>query len=61
MQPVAMQMPQYVAVMHVPLEGVLHLEIRVMLQHFIYEQRFFLLDVLTSRIESFAYGRTESQ
>ena len=45
--------------MHVLFERVLHLEIRLMLKCFIYEERFVLLDVLNSRIESFAYGRTE--
>ena len=53
------QMPQ--DVMHVLFEGVLHLEIRLMLKSFIYEQRLFLLSVLNSRLESFAYGRTESR
>lgn len=53
------QMPQ--DVMHVLFEGVLHLEIRLMLKCFISEERLFSLDSLNSRIESFAYGRTESR
>ena len=52
-------MPQ--DIMHVLFEGVLHLEIRLMLKCFIYEEHFFELDALNSRIVSFAYGRTESR
>ena len=53
------QMPQ--DVMHVLFEGVLHLEIHLMLKCFISEERLFSQDFLNSRIESFAYGRTDSR
>lgn len=53
------QMPQ--DIMHVLFEGVLHMEIRLMLKCFIYEECFFALDTLNLRIENFAYGRTESR
>ena len=52
-------MPQ--DIMHVLFEGVLHLEIQLMLKHFIQEEHYFSLDALNARIENFAYGRTESK
>ena len=45
--------------MHVLFEGVLSLEVRLMLKHFILE-KFFTLDTLNSRIKNFAYGRKEA-
>lgn len=42
--------------MHDILEGVAPLEIRLMLRHFIYEERLFSLELLNHRISSFDYG-----
>lgn len=53
------QLPQ--DIMHVLLEGVLHLEIRLMLRCFVQDEQYFSLDTFNSRIESFAYGKTESR
>ena len=53
------EMPQ--DIMHVLFEGVLHLELQLMLKHFIYNEHYFSLDTLNARIENFAYGRTESR
>ena len=53
------QMPQ--DIMHVLLEGVLHLEMKLMLKHFIQNESYFSLDTLNARVENFAYGRTESK
>ena len=48
-------------IMHVPFEGVLHKEIRLMLKCFIYDEHYFSLDTLNTRIENFAHGRKESR
>lgn len=45
-----------VDIMHDILEGVAPLEVRLMLQHFIYEEKFFTLELLNQRISSFDYG-----
>ena len=46
--------------MHVLFEGVLHLEVKLMLKHFIINERYFTLDRFNSRMESFAYSRKEA-
>ena len=46
--------------MHVLFEGVLHLEVKLMLKHFIVDMGYFTLETLNSRMESFAYSRKES-
>lgn len=43
------------------LEGVAPLKIKLMLQHFIYEQKFFTLDQLNDRMISFDYGVTNEK
>ena len=53
------QMPQ--DLMHVILEGVLPLEIKLMFKTFIYEKHYFELTTLNERLESFSYGRSESR
>lgn len=45
-----------VDIMHDILEGVAPLEVRLMLHHFIYEQKLFTLELLNHRISSFDYG-----
>lgn len=45
-----------VDIMHDILEGVAPLEVRLMLQHFIYEERLFTVELLNHRISSFNYG-----
>ena len=52
-------MPQ--DLMHILFEGVVPFEIKLMLKTFIYEKRFFDLDLLNSRLSSFKYGRNESR
>ena len=47
--------------MHVMFEGVLHKEVQLMLKHFITVAHFFTLQTFNSRIENFAYGRTEAR
>ena len=53
------QMPQ--DLMHVILEGVLPLEMKLMFKTFIYEKHYFELSTLNERLESFSYGRSESR
>lgn len=53
------QLPQ--DIMHVIYEGVLPLNIQLMLNKFIREDHFFTLDTLNSRIKSFPYGRYEAK
>ena len=53
------QLPQ--DVMHVLLEGVLPLETKLMLNVFIFEEKYFSLQFLNERIQSFSYGREESR
>ena len=55
---VGAQIPQ--DIMHVLFEGVLHLEVKLMLKHFIVDMGYFTLETLNSRMESFAYSRKES-
>ena len=43
-------------VMHDQLEGVLPLEIKLLLKRFVREERYFTLDTLNERIERFDYG-----
>jgi len=50
-----------VDIMHDILEGVAPLEIKLMLQHFIYEQKLFTLDQLNDRMKSFDYGVTNAK
>ena len=52
-------MPQ--DIMHVLFEDVLHLEVRLMLKHFLHVEHYFTLDTLNTRIENFAYGSTEAR
>lgn len=51
------QMPQ--DIMHILFEGVLHKEILLMLNIFLYTEKYFTLETLNERIENFAYGRLE--
>ena len=53
------QLPQ--DVMHVMLEGVVKLELQLILQVYIFEKRLFTLSFLNSRLESFSYGYSESE
>ena len=53
------QIPQ--DIMHVLFEGVLHLEVQLMLRHFVIVEHFFTLDTLNSRIKSFVYSRKEAK
>ncbi len=53
------QLPQ--DIMHVLFEGVLPKEIKLMLDKFINEHRYFTLDTLNERIKNFAYGRAEAR
>ena len=45
--------------MHILFEGVLPKETQLLLSRFIYESKYFSLDFLNSRIQSFVYGRVE--
>ena len=47
--------------MHVLLEGVMQLEIKMMLKVFIYDEHYFELTTLNERLASFKYGRNESR
>jgi len=47
--------------MHVLLEGALPMEIKLMLNAFIYEKKYFSLTLLNNHIGSFTYGRTEAR
>lgn len=51
------QIPQ--DIMHVLFEGVLHFELRLMLNAFVSEEHLFSLELLNSRITNFIYGRNE--
>ncbi len=53
------QLPQ--DIMHVLFEGVIPLEIKLMLRVFIYEKKYFTLNQLNNRIQNFSYGKTESR
>ena len=52
-------MPQ--DIMHVLFEGVLQLEVHLMLKHFLCVAHYFTLDTLNTRIDNFAYSRTEAR
>ena len=52
-------MPQ--DIMHVLCEGVLQLEVHLMLKHFLCVAHYFTLDTLSTRIDNFAYSRTEAR
>ena len=53
------QLPQ--DIMHTLLEGVLLMEIRLMIEAFIYVEGLFTLEELNDRIASFSYGRLETK
>lgn len=53
------QLPQ--DVMHVLFEGVLIMEMKLLLRQFIYEDKYFDLHTLHSRIAYFTYGRNEAR
>lgn len=53
------QIPQ--DIMHVLFEGVFHFEVQLLLKHLILVEGHFTLDILNSRIESFAYSRKETK
>ncbi len=53
------QLPQ--DIMHVLFEGVLPKVIKLMLNKFINEQKYFTLDTLNERVKNFAYGRAEAR
>ncbi len=53
------QIPQ--DLMHVLFEGVLLLELRLMLNAFVYVDHFVTLNRLNSRIKNFKYGRNEKR
>ena len=53
------QLPQ--DVMHVMLEGVVKMELQLILQAYIFEKKIFTLSFLNSRLESFSYGYSESE
>ena len=48
-------------IMHVLFEGVLQLEVQLMLKHFLYVAHYLTLDTLNARIENLAYSRTEAR
>jgi hypothetical protein len=51
------QLPQ--DVMHVLLEGVIPMEMKLMLKVFIYEKKYFTLQFLNERMKFFCFGREE--
>ena len=53
------QIPQ--DIMHVLFEGALHLEVQLMLKHFLNVEHYFTLGNLNARIEHFSYSRTEAR
>ena len=53
------QLPQ--DLMHVLYEGVLPLNVKLMLHHFIIQQRLFTLSFLNNRVFAFSYGRNETK
>ena len=52
------QLPQ--DIMHVLFEGVVQLELKLMLQEFV-RKKYFDLELLNSRIENFTYGKKEQR
>ena len=48
-------------IMHVMFEGVLQLEVHLMLKHFLQTEHYFTLDTLNARIQNLAYSRTEAR
>lgn len=53
------QLPQ--DIMHVLFEGVVPLELKLMLQEFVIRKKYFDTKFLNSRIESFTYGKKEQR
>ena len=53
------QLPQ--DVMHVLFEGVLIMEMKLLLRKFVYEDKYFNLDTFNLRISHFIYGRVEAR
>ena len=53
------QLPQ--DIMHVILEGVLSLEVKLMLSVYISDKKYFTIDFLNERIMSFSYGKSEAR
>ncbi len=53
------QMPQ--DVMHVVLEGVLPMEIKNLLNTFMFEDGLFSVEFLNERVQNFTYGRVEAR
>ena len=51
------QLPQ--DVMHILLEGVLNLEIKLLLNAFVSIKKYFTIDILNERIQNFTYGKAE--
>ena len=53
------QLPQ--DIMHVILEGVLSLEVKLMLSVYVSDKKYFTIDFLNERIMSFSYGKSEAR
>ncbi len=53
------QLPQ--DIMHVLFEGVLIMEMKLLLRKFIYEDKYFDLDTFNLRISHFIYGRVDAR
>ena len=51
------QLPQ--DVMHILLEGVIPYTLKLLLNSFVYGKKYFSIDFLNNRIQSFKYSRTE--
>lgn len=47
--------------MHVVLEGVLPLETKLLLYTFIYDKKYFTLNVFNERVTNFTYGKVEAR
>ena len=45
--------------MHILLEGVLHLEIKSLLNEFVSIKKYFTVDILNECIQNFTYGKAE--
>ena len=48
-------------IMHDVLEGALQYEVKLILQHMIYEENYFTLDKINSRLENLELGSIESK
>ena len=53
------QLPQ--DIMHILFEGVIPLEVKLMLKVFIWEKKYFSLNFLNDRIQNFSYGKKENR